>query len=156
MQILENDYPWAIGAQYLHKIAKFAEHALAGRTEYLALKRSALRRTDQARYLQHPGWRVGTNGCLQFGAIRAATAGHQRVDQWQKGFIGAEPLGAATAQQIDALLRQPVHRHLEKGRLADPGLPGDKRNLSLAGQHALCHPVQHIERGGASNHVVRA
>ena len=97
MQILENDYPWTIGAQCFHKIAEFAEHALAGRTEYFALKRGALRRTNQSWYLQHPGWRVGANCCLQFCSIRAATACHKRVDQWQKGLIGAESLGAAPA-----------------------------------------------------------
>ena len=75
------------------------------------LERGALRRINETRYLQHPGWRMGTNCCLQFCAVRAATACHQRVDQRQKGLIGAEPLGAASAQQIDALLRQPVHRH---------------------------------------------
>ena len=145
-----------------HEGGKFAtrhdmiDHALARRPEHFALKRGALRRTNQAWYLQHPGWRVGTNGCLQFCAIRAATASHQRVDQWQKGLIGPEPFGAAPAQQIDAPLRQPVHRHLDKGRLSDPRLSGDKRNLPLAAQHALRHPVQHVERSGAPNHVVRA
>src|SRR5882757_7886729 len=124
MQILENDYPWTISAQCFHKITEFAEHALAGRTEHLALKCGALRRTNQSWYLQHPSWRVGANSCLQFCSVRAATSCHQRVDQGQERFIGSEPLGAAPAQQIDALLRQPVHRHLEKGRFADPGFPG--------------------------------
>ena len=31
MQIFQNNYPWTIGTQRSHKIAEFAEHALAGR-----------------------------------------------------------------------------------------------------------------------------
>jgi hypothetical protein len=111
---------------------------------------------DETRYVQQPGWCMGTDCHQQFCAIRSPAAGCQRVNERQKGFIGTEPLGAASAQQFDTLLRQPLHRHVDEGRLADSRLPRHKRNLSLPGQHLLRDPVQHLERSFASDDAARS
>ena len=66
-------------------------------------------------------------------------SGHQRVDQRQKRFVSSEPFGTAPAQQIDPLLREPVHGRFDERRLADTGLTGHEGNLSFAGQHLLRH-----------------
>src|SRR5215212_10660993 len=58
VQVLENDGPWLVRTQRLNKIAKFAEHALPARAKQFALELGVLRGINDARYLQHPGWRI--------------------------------------------------------------------------------------------------
>ena len=65
------------------------------------------------------------------------SATRQSVDQRQEDFVGSEPFGTATVQEIDPLLRQPVHGRFDECRLADSGLTGDEGDLSLSGQHPL-------------------
>ena len=97
MQILQDENPRPDGAQRFQKIAKLAQHALAGCAEHVLLERGAVRFIDETGYVQQPGWCMGTNCHQQFCGVRGPTAACQRVNQRQEGFIGTEPLGAASA-----------------------------------------------------------
>lgn len=92
----------------------------------------------------------------QFRSARGATARHQGINQGQEDFVGSELLGTASAQQINTLLRQPLNRLLDKGRLADAGLSRNEGNLSLPGLQEPRDAVQHLKRGIAADDLMRA
>ena len=72
----------------------------------------------------------------------------QRLDQRQESLMGSEQLVAATMQHAHAALLHPFHRHLDKRRLADPGLASDEDDLTLSGQYLLQHAFQNLQRSG--------
>ena len=94
--------------------------------------------------------RIATSSSAPSGA---ATAGCQRVNQRQKGFIGTEPLGAASAQQIDTLLRQPLHRHVDERRLADSRPP--VTNAICLCPVSICCVIRSSISRGASRPTMR-
>lgn len=94
---------------------------------------------------------MGANSRNQFRTACAITA-HQRIDEWQKDFVGSEPFGAAPIELIEALLRQLLERLGDEGRLADHGFSSDKSHLPFAGQDVPRHLVDRREGGGPADH----
>ena len=146
MHILDDEDPRAIHTQRFDQIAELTQHPFSCRPEYLIPERGAVRHIEKTGHLEQPGRRMGAHGLQDSRTVRAATTRRQRIDQREKCLVGAETLGAESAQGLDAISGKLLHRHLDERGLADTSLAGDEDDLSVAGEHSLRDLVQRRQR----------
>jgi hypothetical protein len=108
--------------------------------------RSWSERAKKSRHLRQPRRRLVAKRLEQFGTIGAAAKLLQTLDQRHEGFVGSKQFVAATAQHPKAKPSEPLHRHVDQRRLADPRLAGDEDDLPVARQ-GLLHQALEISSG---------
>ena len=155
MQILQNENPGADGAQRFQKIAKLAQHALAGCAEHFLLERGAFRCIDETGYVQQPGWCMGTN-CRQ--AVLRPSGARQRLTSasmsGRKTSSVPNRLGAASVKQIDSPVASAARSPLAmKAVLPIPGSP--VTNAICLCPVSMCCVIRSSISRGASRPTMR-
>jgi hypothetical protein len=151
MQVFENNHPRSFGSQALHEITEFAKHAFPCGSEDFLVECSAILSAQKIRHLRQPCWRVFAKRLKQGRSIGSAALFVQRLDQRQESLMGSEQFVATTVQHAHPVLLHPLRRHLDKCRLAYPGLTGNENDLTVSAQGLLQHAFQNPQGNGPSD-----
>src|ERR1700688_893330 len=119
MQVFENNHPRSFGGQALHEITEFPKHAFPCGSEDFMVECSIF--AQKIWHLRQPCGRVFAKRFKQGRSIGSAALFVQRLDQRQESLMGSEQFVATTVQHAHPVPLHPLHRHLDKCRLAYPG-----------------------------------